>query len=218
MNGQSAPIQEGTTSFDGRLFHNGDLGLGIQSPTARLHLYDSGATPPFGSYFSDDFIKVQRDIITWPPLSFTTETYFTVKSNGNVGINTDNPTEILHVKNGNLLVESGNLIIRNPNGLGAGDNQIALNTDGTIRAREIKVDLQTIPDYVFAEGYELMPLEELAEFVEENKHLPRVKSEADFEEEGSISLTEMNLKLLEKVEELTLYILDLQTQIDNLKK
>jgi hypothetical protein len=118
---------------------------------------------------------------------------------------------------GDVKINGGKIILENSNGLGSGDKQVVLNSDGTIHAREIKVDLQTIPDYVFAEGYELMPLEELEEFVKTNKHLPGVKSEAQFEEEGSISLTEMNLKLLEKVEELTLYILQQQNDIQTMQ-
>jgi hypothetical protein len=112
----------------------------------------------------------------------------------------------------------GSIIIHNPNGLGDGNNQIYLNSDGSIRAREIKVDLEVIPDYVFKEDYNLMPLEEVKAFIEKNGHLPNVKSEAEFQEEGSISLTEMNLKLLEKVEELTLYLLQLEKRISELEK
>lgn len=97
--------------------------------------------------------------------------------------------------NKGLRVEES-IIINNANGLGSGNTQIALNSDGSIRAREVKVDLDEIPDYVFKEDYKLMPLEELKVFIEENKHLPNVKSEADFKEEGSISLAEMNMKLL----------------------
>lgn len=151
-----------------------------------------------------------------------------IKENGYVGIGIETPEEKLHVKgneridgnseiNGNITINDGSLLITGNNVSSVGINEILLGADGYIRAREIKVDLQTIPDYVFKEGYNLMPLEELKIFVEKNKHLPNVKSEADFNAEGSISLTEMNMKLLEKVEELTLYILDLQSQIDNIK-
>ena len=62
-----------------------------------------------------------------------------------------------------------------------------------------------------------MTLKEVKKFIEINKQLPNIKSEKQFNNEGSISLSEMNLKLLEKVEELTLYVLDLQEQINNLK-
>jgi hypothetical protein len=159
------------------------------------------------------------NIRTTPNGSSSWSSYVMVlkRNSGNVGIGVANPSERLNI-NGNLLVENGNIVISNPNGLGTGDNQIALNSDGTIRAREVRVDLATIPDYVFADGYELMPLEELGKFVKTNKHLPGVKSEAQFEEEGSISLTEMNLKLLEKVEELTLYILQLEKRISSFEK
>jgi hypothetical protein len=91
-------------------------------------------------------------------------------------------------------------------------------TDGLIHAREIEVDLVLIPDYVFADNYELMPLTELQKFIDLNHHLPNIKSAAEYEAHGSIPLKELNIKLLEKVEELTLYTLEQQTEIENLKK
>jgi hypothetical protein len=72
-------------------------------------------------------------------------------------------------------------------------------------------------DYVFNEDYQLLPLEELQNFISKNKHLPGIPTAKEVKEEG-IELGEMNKKLLEKVEELTLYILDLQKQVDELKK
>lgn len=89
--------------------------------------------------------------------------------------------------------------------------------NGTVRAREIQVDLAAIPDYVFQESYNLMPLEELKNYVETNKHLPGIKSESEYEEEGSIDMGELQLKLLEKVEELTLYVLEVKEENDKLK-
>lgn len=74
--------------------------------------------------------------------------------------------------------------------------------------------MQAIPDYVFKENYNLMPLENLKLFVKEKKHLPNIKSEQEYNNAGSIDLTELNLKLLEKVEELTLYVIDLQEQLN----
>lgn len=73
------------------------------------------------------------------------------------------------------------------------------------------------PDYVFADGYKLRPLAEVKKFIDENKHLPNIPSAAQIEKEG-IQLGDMSTRLMEKVEELTLYILDLQAQIDELKK
>ena len=63
------------------------------------------------------------------------------------------------------------------------------------------------PDYVFDEGYELMPLDQVAAFIDENGHLPGVRSEAEIEAAGGVNISELNLKVLEKVEELTLYTL-----------
>lgn len=73
------------------------------------------------------------------------------------------------------------------------------------------------PDYVFGENYNLRPLSEVKKFIDENKHLPNIPSAAQIEKEG-IQLGEMSKKLMEKIEELTLYILHQQQQIDELKK
>lgn len=96
-------------------------------------------------------------------------------------------------------------------------NVFAVFTDGKVRAREIKVDFDIIPDYVFKEGYKLMPLQDLENFIKTEKHLPNIKSEKEFDKTEGMGLGEMNLKLLEKVEELTLYVIELQKQINNLK-
>ena len=73
------------------------------------------------------------------------------------------------------------------------------------------------PDYVFADDYDLLPLDELQEYITKHQHLPNIKSAQEYEAEGSMSLGEMNLILLEKVEELTLYILEQQEQIKDLE-
>ena len=71
------------------------------------------------------------------------------------------------------------------------------------------------PDYVFEPGYELLSLEELGEFIAENKHLPNVPSAADNAKNG-ISIRGLNFAMLEKIEELVLYTLDQQSTIDRL--
>jgi hypothetical protein len=96
-------------------------------------------------------------------------------------------------------------------------NQFSINNSGFVRARDILVDFNTIPDYVFGNDYKLISLSELEDFIIKNKHLPNIKSEKEFDKEEGLSLGEMNIKLLEKVEELTLYVIDLQKQINELK-
>lgn len=94
---------------------------------------------------------------------------------------------------------------------------LKLGADGTLMAKEIKVTLTGWPDYVFDKGYNLMPLTETEQYIEANGHLPNVPSAAEVETDG-MSVGEMNKVLLQKVEELTLYVIELQKQIDELKK
>jgi hypothetical protein len=72
-------------------------------------------------------------------------------------------------------------------------------------------------DYVFAPDYKLMPLEDVEAFVKENKHLPNVPS-ADKMVETGIDVATVDAKLMEKIEELTLYMIDMKKEINTLKK
>ena len=87
-----------------------------------------------------------------------------------------------------------------------------------IRTEEVKVDIAggVWADYVFEDDYELLPLEEVGAFIEENGHLPNVPSAQEVEERG-IRLGEMDAKMLEKIEELTLYILEQNERIKELE-
>jgi hypothetical protein len=136
-----------------------------------------------------------------------------INGSGNVGIGTSTPIAKLHVNNGEVLITNGRFVISD--GI---ENQLELKSDGLIHAREIEVDLDIIPDYVFADDYNLMPLAELQKFIDLNHHLPNIKSAEEYEAYGSIPLKELNIKLLEKVEELTLYTLEQQEEIEALKK
>lgn len=89
---------------------------------------------------------------------------------------------------------------------------------GKLIAEEVRVELEaTWPDYVFAEGYNLMPLDQLKKEINQHKHLPGIPSAAQIEEQGGVDLGAIQTKLLEKVEELTLYILQLKEQNDKLQ-
>lgn len=88
-----------------------------------------------------------------------------------------------------------------------------LNNQGLLNVREVKVDLESWPDYVFEKNYILRPLSEVKKFIDENKHLPNVPSAKEIEENG-LNLGEGNKLLIEKVEELTLYLIQLE---ENLK-
>jgi hypothetical protein len=89
--------------------------------------------------------------------------------------------------------------------------------DGKIIAEEVRVQNSLDwPDYVFEEDYSLRPLKEVRAFIKENKHLPDVPSASEVDQSG-IQLGEMQNILLRKVEELTLYLIDQQKEIEQLK-
>ena len=89
---------------------------------------------------------------------------------------------------------------------------------GKLIAEEVRVELQASwPDYVFADGYNLMPLEQLKKEINQHKHLPGIPSSAQIEEQGGVDLGAIQTKLVEKVEELTLYIIQLKEQNDKLQ-
>lgn len=93
-----------------------------------------------------------------------------------------------------------------------------ISNNGIARSREVIVNLeQAWPDYVFDSDYKLAPLQEVASFIEENGHLPNVPNAAQVASEG-IQLGEMNRILLEKVEELTLHLIEQQKQIEEQKQ
>ncbi|MEJ1242204.1 hypothetical protein WBG78_28910 [Chryseolinea sp. T2] len=109
-------------------------------------------------------------------------------------------------------------------GIGTATVDSRLTVNGKIKAEEIQVVVDVPADYVFAPEYELMDLSEVSKYVDENKHLPNVPSAKELKERGW-NVGEMNNRLLEKVEELTLYLIDLknenakqQQEIESLKK
>ncbi len=98
-------------------------------------------------------------------------------------------------------------ILKNGNiGIGTPNPTFKLDVIGTIRAREIKVDLLGA-DFVFESDFKLMPLCELEKYINEQKHLPEVASAKEMKENGT-DLGNLNSKLLQKVEELTLYAIE----------
>lgn len=91
-----------------------------------------------------------------------------------------------------------------------------LSVDGKIVSKEIIVTVKNWADYVFNNDYKLMPIDTLAAFINENNHLPDMPTTNEAMTEG-VKLGEMNEKLLKKVEELTLYVIQLKKELDAVK-
>ncbi|WP_394775880.1 hypothetical protein [Flavobacterium sp.] len=92
-------------------------------------------------------------------------------------------------------------------GIGTTNPTSKLTVAGNISSREVKVTVDAGADFVFENDYNLPPLESVYKFIKENKHLPEIASANKMQKEG-INLSEMNIKLLQKIEELTLYMID----------
>jgi hypothetical protein len=103
-------------------------------------------------------------------------------------------------------------------GIGTGTPAEKLTVNGRILAQEVIVtsDINNWPDYVFAPEYNLMSLSDLEAYVNEHHHLPNVPSAKEVEEQG-ISLGEMNAILLQKVEEMTLRMIEMEKRIHELE-
>lgn len=90
--------------------------------------------------------------------------------------------------------------------------------DGKLICEELTVQMsENWPDYVFAEEYNLMPITEVAEYIDEHKHLPGIPSAKEVKEEG-IEVGDMQRRMMEKIEELTLYVIELKQEIATLKE
>jgi hypothetical protein len=124
----------------------------------------------------------------------------------------DTPDATLSVKRTNnaksyFLVEDEN-----------GGDKFKVASNGITYAKELKITADyNFPDYVFDKDYKLKSLTEVETFIKKNGHLPNIPSAAEVDENG-VGVGELQIKLLEKVEELTLYLLEQQKEIDALKQ
>ena len=168
-------------------------------------------------------------------------TRMAILGGGNVGIGTSSPTHRLHVAGsgkwtgnsssyteihsnggGQYLRQFANdgqtqsWIIRGyaTNGVQAVFNSGGINVNGIVKAKEVNITASGWPDYVFRPEYKLMPLREVENHIRINGHLPNIPSEAEVMENG-VNLGRMNAKLLEKIEELTLYIISQEQKLEN---
>jgi hypothetical protein len=125
---------------------------------------------------------------------------------GKVGVGVDIPTASFHV--------GGNMMI----GAGAPATGYQLSINGKMICEELKVQLDAAwPDYVFESNYDLPTLESLEASIKKDKHLPGIPSAIEVKKNG-LEVGDMQKRLLEKVEELTLYVIEINKENKQLKK
>ncbi|MEP2508344.1 MAG: hypothetical protein ABJH72_03265 [Reichenbachiella sp.] len=98
-------------------------------------------------------------------------------------------------------------------GIGTSTPDSKLTVAGDVHSREVKVTVNAGADFVFEDSYDLRSLEQTESFIKENKHLPEIASANDMVK-GGLELGEMNIKLLQKIEEITLYLIDQNKKLE----
>jgi len=111
------------------------------------------------------------------------------------------------------LTDGGNLLIGKTT---QANTAYKVDVNGKVRANEIVVN-SSGADFVFESGYPLRPIADLEKFVKQNRHLPEIPSAKTMQQEG-VGISDLQTRLLQKVEELTLYIIQQQKEIDELRK
>ena len=181
----------GTTNPNARL----DLGTGYGTNGEKFILYNDDTSGPLAGtkvgFYMDRFSLWNNSTFVFPTLAAYPGSFIIASKN------TSNITLVPRVI---VLGESGFV------GIGTIMPSFMLDVKGTIRAKEIKVDLNGA-DFVFEKDYKLMPLNELEQFINEQKHLPEFAPAKEMKENGT-DLGNLNSKLLQKMEEMTLYIIE----------
>ncbi|AWO00611.1 hypothetical protein DLD77_02300 [Chitinophaga alhagiae] len=173
-----------------RIKGNGYTGLGVD-PSYRLHVMQKD-----GSFAEG--IGLTNGSVTWNIVSDGYGARLLISQNGD-------PSKGLSILNGNT-------------GIGM-DAPAAyrLAVNGTVAAKKVKVTQTPWADFVFDPGYDLMPLPELEEYIQQNKHLPGIPTAKEVGKDG-VDLAEINAKLLQKIEELTLHLIEQNKEIKQIRK
>lgn len=115
-------------------------------------------------------------------------------------------------KNGFLIKSNGNF------GIGTANPDMKLTVKGNIHAEEVKIDLNVpAPDYVFKSNYKLRSIEEVESFIKKYSHLPEIPSAKEFAKNG-VMQAKMDMSLLKKIEELTLYTIEQEKKLKKQEK
>ena len=180
--------------------YGGNVGIGTTTPVNNLGVNmplvaNSGISLQSGTF------EFARFGIVNP--GSNNATYIGSISNNPFSIYTNNTEKITVLANGNV-------------GIGSMNPTSKLTVAGNINSREVKVTVDAGADFVFENNYSLPSLDAVAKYIKENKHLPEIASADEMKKEG-INLSEMNIKLLQKIEEMTLYMIEQNKKIKDLE-
>jgi hypothetical protein len=192
------------------------LGVGTISPAALLHIdgYNNG------NYTEGEIVRIQGFNPIMQFMNVTSNVGFIQAAGGNLTIGTNINTvgdvilrtagaDRVFLKNNGKFFIGGDLTF---------SSEFTLAAKGKIAGSEFVVKtVASWPDYVFAEGYKLKSLEVTEAFIKANKHLPNIPSAAEIEKNG-LELGDMQKRMMEKIEELTLYLIEANKEIQILKK
>lgn len=184
----------------------GNVGIGTLSPISRL---DINGSVNFGKQIAPPRTSGTINRVTIQPYGHTGGPW-------NIAARDDYDNAFLDYSYGggdNIISLSslGNV------GIGQHNPIYKLDVRGTIHAKEVKVDMNGWSDFVFKKDYNLRSLEEVARHIKENGTLPDIPSEKEVLEKG-VNLGEINKKLLQKIEELTLYQIQMNKELKQLKE
>ena len=203
----------GTTTPAGRLAVYGTMYVGNENSTAQYRVSIGGSGGDYGSIgygyrytgTSDSYVHAISDKASQLMFYDGGFLFRTAPSNSaTTGVNFTNRVKIW---------EGGTVGI----GTETLDTNYKLIVNGKIKAEEQILVVQNVADYVFHDDYHLMPLEDVESYVKQHKHLPGVPSKGEIDVTG-FPVGQMTNKILEKVEELTLHLIELKKSNDELAK
>jgi hypothetical protein len=192
-------------------FNGGSVGIGTAAPQGKLEVVGE-------IHVSRNYPYVQLNSSYWNGQASFIQNGVTnaAAAGGDYFVFYNPPSKAFNFRQGTYdamtINASGNV------GVGTLSPDQKLTVKGKIHAEEVIIDLSVpAPDYVFEKSYDLKSLDEVEKYIEENKHLPEVPSAEEMEKDG-VKVGEMEMILLKKIEELTLHVIELKKEIDQIKK
>ena len=200
---------------------NGNVGIGTTSPSAKLSVLGSVSKLTLNGIDGtfDNLIKYGHKLDLESGTTYVNR-WHGIDATITAGNGSDNKLKFRVYGGGIANLEPGDVmtLVGNGNvGIGTTNPDVKLAVNGTIHSKEVKVDMLGWSDFVFKKEYNLPTLEEVEKHITEKGYLENIPSEQEVMKNG-INLGEMNAKLLQKIEELTLYMIEMKKENVEMKK